>query len=166
MSKPLSTWWMSIDPGLKRTGWALWCNTKLYDYGLTTIKDMDVSGWKLAANLMARRALYGRLQSYAVGFVISEIPEEFASGKGKAALNSGAVRKLSYYVGVLSGVCLAKDIRFASVEPMKWKGNVPKEITEKRVRRDYRQVEGGLFSDVYDAIGIGRWWIHTRGLKA
>lgn len=88
--------------------------------------------------------------------VVSEIPQEMGHAAGKAALNSGSVRKLAYYVGVLAGQ-MASCGEFHSVEPSVWKGTLPKEITQKRVLRAYPAVPADLRHDVYDAIGIGRW---------
>jgi Holliday junction resolvasome RuvABC endonuclease subunit len=149
--------WVSIDPGLKRTGWASWAGTALCDWGLVTAKDIVASDFRLTASIMADR-VRAVLQRHRVDVVVSEMPEEHMSGRGRAALNSGSVRKLAYYVGVLHGVAAAGlGAMFHSIEPSRWKGTVPKEVTTRRVIRAYPQVPEGLWSDTYDAIAIGRW---------
>lgn len=96
--------------------------------------------------------------------VLCEMPDEHQSGKGKAALNSGSVRKLAYYVGLIGGWYTGGEAEFYSVEPIRWKGTVPKEITTRRVLRDYPHLPRDLRADVYDAIGIGRWAVKkSRG---
>lgn len=156
---------LSIDPGLDWTGWAVWVGTSPMDWGLITPKDIATTSWKLVAQIMATRVrnLAVRLRADSV---VCEMPEEFQSAKGQAALHSGAVRKLAYYVGLVGGFVLCESMGWATVEPMKWKGNIPKELTQKRVRRDYSMVPGGLRPDVYDALGIGRYWLRRKVVHA
>jgi Holliday junction resolvasome RuvABC endonuclease subunit len=152
--------WLTIDPGLRRTGWALWRQDELVEWGLVTSRDLTTVDWKLTAHLMGQR-VYQIATRYSVSFVLSEMPEEHMSGKGRAALNSGSVRKLAYYVGLLNGAL--RHVEFQSIEPSRWKGTVPKEVTTRRVLRSYPQVPADLMSDVYDAIAIGRWKIRKSG---
>lgn len=158
--------WLSIDPGIHRTGWALWHGKELRQWGLVTSKDVATSDFKLTASVMLIRvwAAVRRTGSWGLDVVLSEMPEEHGGGKGRAALNSGAVRKLAYYVGLLGGWAISNQARFHSIEPSRWKGTVPKEVTTRRVLRSYPQVPPDLRSDVYDAIAIGRWRIRKHGL--
>lgn len=150
--------WLSVDPGLRYTGWAYWENVELRDWGLITSKDIITTGWKLKSLIMANR-VKDRVRAFDADMVICECPQEMKGGRGEMSLRSGSVRKLAYYVGMIGGRVWSRDCEFTSVEPMKWKGQLPKEITQKRVRRDYPQVPADLRSDVFDACGIGRWYV-------
>jgi hypothetical protein len=150
--------WLSLDPGTRRTGWAYWNDERLVEWGLVTAKDIATTSWWLRSRLMANR-VYDLVERLDPAFVLSEFPQEMAGGRGAVALASGAVRKLAAYVGMLEGRLAAMDVRLEIVEPMTWKGQVPKPITEKRVRRDYPQLPEGLWHDTVDAIGIGRWFL-------
>ena len=56
-------------------------------------------------------------------------------------------------------------MKFISVTPAKWKGQVSKDITASRVKEDFGITDES--DDVIDAIGIGRYyWIkelHPNG---
>lgn len=152
---------MSLDPGTKRTGWAYWQDDRLVEWGLITAKDISTTGWWLRSQLMSHRVMVQAMK-FDPAVVLSEFPQEMNGGRGAVALASGAVRKLAAFVGMVEGRLSTQDIRLEVVEPMTWKGQLPKDITVKRVRRDYPQVPADLYSDVYDAIGIGRWRIRQE----
>lgn len=150
--------WMSIDPGMGRTGWAVWRDVRLVGWGLLTGRDIRATSWKTVAAVMAERVA-AKAREHSARRVLCEIPQEMGGAAGEGALRSGSVRKLAYYVGLVGGLMLARGAEWDTVEPSKWKGQLPKEITRRRVMRDYPSVPGDLFSDVYDAIGVGKWAI-------
>lgn len=152
---------MSIDPGMGRTGWAFWHEDQLDSWGLLTGRDVKATSWKRVAEVMAKRVVV-KAQDLGASRLICEIPQEMGGAAGEGALRSGSVRKLAYYVGLIGGMARWEGLEWATIEPSKWKGQLPKEITRRRVMRDYPAVPGDLFSDVYDAIGIGRWRIRER----
>jgi hypothetical protein len=59
------------------------------------------------------------------------------------------------------------------VQPVQWKGNVPKRIMTKRITdRWMTAADRGVLAecssgrhDVVDAIGIGIWWCHVQGVR-
>jgi hypothetical protein len=156
--------WMTIDPGIEKTGWAAWHNYQLLEWGLITSRDITSSGWFLIAQSMAGRVANLAVKVRAVR-AVSEFPQEMWGAKGRAALNSGSVKKLAAYVGMIEGRLMAMGVSVSVVEPMAWKGQVGKDITKKRVLRDYPKVGPDHESDVYDAIGIGRWKLKERRLS-
>ncbi len=158
MGIPPRQYWTSIDPGHDFMGYAHWVGDRLDDYGLLTSKDLQgATHWTHVAAFMAHRAHRGAVQHGAV-HVVCELPQEMGGAKGEAALRSGSVRKLTYLVGLLGGMCRAGGVDFQPVEPMQWKGQVPKAVTLRRVARHFPSVGlGDLRHDVVDAIGIGLW---------
>ena len=87
------------------------------------------------------------------------MPVERFGGKGLGALHSGSVRKLAYLVGLFGGWCLANRVEWVTVEPMQWKGNVPKEITKRRLLRTFPELEEERDHNIVDAVGIAWWYI-------
>ena len=159
---------LSIDPGMNRLGWALWSpKGKLRDYGLVSGRDLGATSWE-GTTLKVVGRVARLISSRGVSTIVCEMPEEFGSRKGKAALASGSVRKLAYLVGAIGGRAQGFGVEFFPVEVMIWKGNVPKEITRKRVLRDWGDRFPGLRSavlDITDAVGVGRWYFSPRGRK-
>lgn len=150
--------WISVDPSLHRMGWCVWHGHEPLTWGLLESSQRGKNSWKAAVTEMSGLL---RLRWSSCHLMVIEFPEEMGGRRGRASLNSGAVRKLTYLVGRIAGGFLEADpgrlLRLA--EPSKWKGQVPKNITRKRVLRDYPQVGEWLEHDVYDAIGIGRWFV-------
>jgi len=152
---------MSIDPGMRYTGWAYWEDDELQDWGLVHMSFPKGLEWQHRAAAMAKKML-AELRYFTPAWIVCEFPQEMggAGSRGDIALRSGSVRKLAAYVGMLEGRIAESmpDVQFIMVEPMTWKGQLPKEITLKRVLRDYPKVAGSTVRhDVIDAIGIGRW---------
>lgn len=155
--------WLSLDPGTRYTGYALWDGSKLLGWGMMAPYDPKAEWYSRSQDVADQvAALADELR---VKLVISEFPQEMHGGRGEVALKSGSVRKLAAYVGMLEGRIGNHHRAFKIVEPITWKGQLPKEITTKRVLRDYPQVPRGLRSDIYDAIGIGRWRIRELRRK-
>lgn len=78
----------------------------------------------------------------------------------------------AWYAVVLE-VCPAADVQL--VRPAAWKGQVPKDVIERRLRADLSQDEiaiveraapPSLLDNVWDAVGIARWaWRKTSKLN-
>jgi len=163
----------SIDPGLHRAGWAFWRIREgkkkpgeLLSFGLITTKDIDVTGWPLRALYMSNR-IYNKCNSVLPRptmqvTMVSEMPMEFGGQKGEVALKGGSVRKLAYMVGFLGGRCAQGGWDWETVTPLKWKGQLPKHITLKRVCRRYKNVPRDTDDNVVDAIGIGHWFLQQK----
>lgn len=150
---------IAIDPSIRSCGVALFKDRELRDYQLISTKDITSTHWTTLAHRMLDRLEQYLYQS---SFIISEFPREFGSARGQAALNTGAVRKLAYMVGLIGGWAKSNNKGFLIFEPHEWKGNLPKAITLKRVLRDFPQVSPGTNHNVIDAIGIGRHYIKYR----
>ena len=158
---------ISIDPGLKSMGWCRWDHGEPCEWGLVSGKDIRTSHWTLKSKLMAKRmfnVLEARFGLRDTIKVVSEIPAEHGGRKGRAALQSGAVRKLTYLVGLVGGyVCTWYGYEsFLVVEPGRWKGQVPKEVTRKRMHRRYPVTKQEEDHNTIDAIGIGHWYLYKR----
>jgi Holliday junction resolvasome RuvABC endonuclease subunit len=153
-----------VDPGTRFLGWAV--------FGLTDLSATLIKSGYITTNLFDNNndwisridymtSQMQQIFEHIVGSKITiliEQPMNFMSSKGSAATNSGAVNKLMACVFQLKGMINAlypnNIVKLIPVQT--WKGNVPKEITQKRVKK-YWNWEGEV--DEIDACGIGDWYI-------
>lgn len=162
---------LCIDPGTGTTGWAIFeldpaKNPELVESGI--YKTSKKGDWiKHIDEILSR--FDGRNIGLEVSIVLIEQPRIFMSGKGQASNNSGAIMKLMGLVFALRQYFLDvykyhfalraadKEIKVHLVPVNRWKGNAPKHITAKRVKRYWGHA--GQDDNETDAIGIGDWYI-------
>jgi len=153
---------LSIDPGTRKTGWAIFRNSKYLTSGAIIIKDKSLS-W-LQRNDVVGTRFDNLLSSYKINTVVIEEPGLFImSVKGRAASNSGSILKLTALVHSLRVVARTRGIEVVLMPVRKWKGNVPKEITQRRIKRhlgiDVKQL------DESDSVGLGMYYIKHFNMK-
>lgn len=138
---------ISIDPGLNGTGYAIWSSEwRLISHGVLTSSEIDfqVKGYALVASLEELT------QKWKCGSGCIEFPKLFQSAGGLAVANSGALVKLSWFVGL---VCGQLSFPLELVEVNDWKGQLPKNVIERRIKRILPGCKAK--SHDWDAIGIG-----------
>jgi hypothetical protein len=131
---------VSVDPGVKSMGVALWEDRKLVRSGIMDLEHVE----KLLRGVSGSRAL------------IVERPMYFG-GRGAVAAGSGRIGVLYRLEGILVGMATGAGWTVIELTPAEWKGNLPKRITLRKIN--------GLFglgltdkrgdNDIGDAIGIG-----------
>lgn len=173
----------AIDPSLRRMGWAyftreyklgpkgagdiVWSPWILKDKGLLKGRPRtraEKKDWTGRVTALVRGAVDTCDECGGASVVVIELPSVYNAGKGAVASGSGAIMKLAFMVGMLGGLmvrlpAVRSGVRFVPVR--KWKGTVPKEITQRRVQRRWGVTIGddGVDHNVIDAIGIGSWYI-------
>lgn len=112
-------------------------------------------------------SLYNKVREWIVRWrvthMILEVPEYWAVA-GFQARETGSIFKLTFVCGVLYSL-KAKDLQeLKVVTPREWKGQLPKEVVENRLRNKYlTDVDLKEINDnVVDAIGIGHFYLHGR----
>lgn len=134
---------LSIDPGRKGTGWALWS--------------------AFEAELLACGLHEPPLEG--VTCVVVEMPQTYPNSPVPYQDLVG----LAFLAGRYIGRCQANSgpVDAVWVYPHAWKGNLPKSVCEGRIRKRLsaaelkivenceRLVPKGLMNNVFDAIGIG-----------
>lgn len=148
---------LAIDPGLKRTGYAVFKNNQYMCSGV--IKVSKKLGWIDRLDFIVVQII-NLLSKYSIEIVVVEQPELFImSSKGRAASNSGAVLKLTALVFSINAMMKYREtgLECVLVSVRKWKGNVPKEITQRRVKRRWGVDLKSL--DESDAVGLGTYYI-------
>ena len=142
---------ITIDPGISGTGYAIW-NQKWNLLLAGGIYEPRVHNWMSKGRAIAV-GIFRICKKYRVNKVYIEFPRFMQSIGGQVTAKSGALVKLCWMVGFLSAVLMDKKQEL--IEVNKWKGNLPKDIVEKRVRRILPKLSKNLKSHTVDAIGIG-----------
>lgn len=145
---------ITIDPGLSGTGYALWDDGwKLIESGVRNAPkdyDWESKGFSIISDLEDIVEFNSEVRA---GYI--EFPAFFGSAGGATVASSGALVKLAWFVGV---VCARLKFTVELVEVRDWKGQLPKEVVIKRIKRILPRVKA--ISHAWDAIGIG---LYKRG---
>lgn len=168
----ITTSLISIDPGLNSMGWAYWRGGRVHDIitrnvdrpptkvGLINaprkMELRDRSLW-IARELERETRTLGNMGgpiSISECVIVSEFPEWMGIQLGWSA---GDLQKLVFLVGVLAGY-FSKAQGFVEVKPGEWKGQLPKSVVIKRLRKKFGSAAVQDWEkDVWDAVGIGMW---------
>jgi hypothetical protein len=153
---------VSVDPGLNGCGLAFWSEAdwlrlaapvkvlNIYARKGTWAERADILGDRFKTELVARRVVA----------VYIEFPEFMPdTARGWTSTAKGDVYKLSFLIGVLFRVCSELSIpEVTLVRVRDWKGQLPKEVVERRIKRRVPAVmRFKPMSHSWDAIGIGLW---------
>ena len=147
---------ISIDPGTKKTGVALWplewCGGLVKPLAVHLLKgkgkDWQVSSESVRSQLAAVLQAYNTHQAKTV----CEQPQYLASKM--VTTTSGALVKMAHLCGLLASVAPG----FTYVGINEWKGNLPKDVVIKRIKRYYASeplVYADWKDDAWDAVGVG-----------
>ena len=150
---------LTIDPGF-HTGLALW------DGDLEPrIDSINVSSKKSIKTLEDKLDdMWMKFEGYLadnildIELVVIEGVETWSgSSKSKVASTTGSLSKLSYLIGGYCQLCREYGIAFKIISVRDWKGNLPKEVVEKRVisKCNLTYTKGKITDHIYDAVGIG-----------
>lgn len=150
----MSTSLLAIDPALRALGWAFFKNGTLVLCGVARSKE------KYPAFDMAMQS-FGVIGT--IDVVILEVPQAYP-GNPVPAQDLIDIAVVGAYV---AGINETK--KFIQVAPRKWKGNLPKDETERRSREvmtkdeletvafELKDTPKGLHNNAWDAIALGLW---------
>lgn len=155
---------ITIDPGLRSTGIAIWISDAYaFDHELHPKEAMLLTSqssmtWQEKAENIADQfddLIFERHRTN-ISSAHCEMPEYYSSLKGATAASSGSLFKLCFLVGMLGGICMKQGIDFHLIRPTKWKGQLPKDVVQKRITRLLGKEKCRRFSkDIWDAVGMG-----------
>lgn len=147
---------LSVDPGTT-IGCALWDEGELY----STIELKSASSDWFMHTLSLSELFSGYLQAHRPQRVYVEYPKLFESDGGKVSARSGSLVKLAFNVGMLVQCCWGENTSVKLVDVNEWKGQMSKELCQKRILKHLPSLKRSQLSDhVWDAIGIG---LHVQG---
>jgi len=145
----LNGFWASIDPGLTGTGIAIWIKRNSIPVETYSLK------YKTQKDYMSyiQEILYEHKVKWVI---IEEVVYFSGSITGQVSTTSGATFKLSRFIGSLEMLLDFMDINHALVTPMKWKGQLDKKNTERKIRELLPNIDIKKGNDhEFDAVGIG-----------
>lgn len=153
---------LAIDPGLRATGYAYFCNGKLIRPGLKRCK---LSERAEIAAYIARELAVEFLKP--LDALVVEVPQVY-----QPRLMKGDPNDLVSVALVAGAILQLPSIVRRVVSPHQWKGTTPKEISHRRVlmalsageRRLLEELDApaSLLHNVLDAIGIGQWFMGQK----
>ena len=141
--------WASIDPGLGGTGVCIWYQSeavpiKVYSIKCSTQKDY------------MHRIRYILIEHQITSVLIEEATYFSGSLVGQVSTTSGAIFKLSRFIGALEMLCDTYHIEHDLVLPVQWKGQLDKKNTERKIREILPNIEIKAGHDhAFDSVGIG-----------
>ena len=127
---------LTIDPGTKHIGWAIFDSVRLYTCGLARSASKD-----LAESL---HATYIRIpKEHKIDLVLCERPT--TRGKENPAREQDLID-----LGIAAGasLSLARGSRWGLVKPSTWKGSQPKEICTERILESLTAYELAVLNSV------------------
>jgi hypothetical protein len=139
---------LCIDPGLSGTG-------------IAVFNDKNLMAWR---NIYPKGETFQQkseslMREIPLGFhtAFCEWPTgNFSGSKGLAARNTDALLKLCFLIGKLS----TQFSEFHLVPVIKWKGNLPKAVTQQRAEVYFKMT--GFTSHCADAVGIGKYVLQNN----
>ena len=154
---------IAIDPGLNVLGFAIFELTpssselhyasyiKQETKGLPTVQRIQYVTNELAKQLMERLSSL----TFCDHFVIEE-PQPFGAYKSLASQQSGSLVKLYLLTGALIQWGLLADMEVHSIPVSHYKGELPKQVVQKRMEKKYETTFPVL--DTSDAVFLGDWF--------
>jgi len=161
---------ISIDPGLSGTGvvhwrdaWPIWAT--VMKPVMRDVREQLKGGEQdliPRARDIAEKLVHDAhyLQTLDTTVVI-EFPEYQASADRAMGWKTGSLQRLTMFIGVLIGM-MPHCWRVILVSPSGWKGQLPKDVVQRRMTDKYgaATVIGlGIKTHAWDALGIGHWAI-------
>lgn len=145
---------LAVDPGLSGTGWAFFRRDYPEVCGVLSPqrKEDDELWWQAAEDLSSR--LLDIAHALDARHFVIEMPMFMGSSGGLVTARSGALVKLTWFVGYLSARVRRWELDL--VTPQQWKGQLSKQQVEIRIRRILKDfIPQDMKSHAVDAVGIG-----------
>jgi hypothetical protein len=159
---------IGIDPGLTGTGLAIFRRKILVRVGTVTVSSSKQPNWQDRAMTIAM-TVRTICMPYTDGngcadamHAFIEYPAFHQSAGGQMVARRGDLLKLTYLTGLIAGHL--SPINFTLVPVIQWKGTLPKEVTQERIRRELlpRQLNLIKSHHSYDAVGIALYGLKNR----
>ncbi len=154
---------MTVDPGINGTGWCLWEGGNQWELPIPPIKWGCLNGrrrkdrtWVQVTDELMER-FNDVLMQQMPAQVYCEFPQFFDDAGGHMCAAKGDLGKLTFLVGRIAEACATFGIVFTPVVVNTWKGQLPKDVVERRVCKKLGLEKGTIKSHALDAAGIGVW---------
>jgi len=155
---------LAVDPSVLHCGWAYMEDIAVPRGGIS----LHASGTIVSPEEYKTATLVQR-----IGFVLSDLttvecdvdkiiieePEPWGAYKSMASSRSGSLQMLTLLTGALVGWGIGQSYSTSVelVKVSKWKGQLPKHVTQARMEKKYQRKFAT--NDEADAVGLGDWWL-------
>jgi hypothetical protein len=154
----------SIDPGINRSGLAIFRQDKLL---YATYVTGAGKGNPLAERVreMAFK-LANQISAYTVNTIVTECPQIYPGKTAKGSDPTNDLIPLAQIGAWLSGYL--PKLYWEQVYPREWKSQVEKKAMNERIierlsAEERGQIQGAIYHDTIDAIGIGLHYLNRLG---
>lgn len=162
---PYKHYAVSVDPGLSGTGVVYWRkgfpHTSQVLLPPQYITRNDVKPGE--DDVVARARWLASMIVMSAGFepytMIVEFPEFQAGATRQMGWKTGSLQRLTFLVGVMVGY-LPANWRIIMPTPSQWKGQLPKDVVQRRMIAKYGKQKCDALrvrTHAWDALGIGEW---------
>jgi Holliday junction resolvasome RuvABC endonuclease subunit len=154
------TYVLTVDPGSRGTGWALWRTGSWEALEGPVLTGVCYGNPKLDFSQSTRKIINKiaeALESKPLSEVYIEWPINFGNDRGEQAKDKGDINKLSFAIGAISQYAWeVKKANVILVSVNRWKGQLPKRIVNARIEKLLGDCSG-FRSHAWDAVGLGLW---------
>ena len=146
---------LAIDPSTSSCGWAIFDKDELVGKGVVQ-PARDLSALKRCE--VVANTLHFTMVAEQPHIIVCEYPH-----KGGPGMKSKTITILFHLCGMIHGMAKSSHLPIQFVEPIKWKGNIPKAVHQRRVipkiEKKYGVSLSGESGDTIDAIALGDWFL-------
>ena len=146
---------LSIDPSTTSCGYAVFDNDVLMEKGV--IKPSGATAMKRAE--VVANALNFTMVAEQPHLIVCEYPH-----KGGPGMKAKTITILFHLCGIIHGMAKVGKYPIEFIEPIKWKGNIPKAVHQRRVipklEEKYNTILSGESDDIVDAVALGDWYLN------
>lgn len=151
---------MAIDPGLQGTGFAIWeRDHPRVPQQVGIVRGGSGKDWMRRVDSIASD-IADLAENYGIRHIVCEMMEMHQSARAKMAW-AGDLQRTLILIGTIHGRTWPFCPRFTLTPPSEWKGQLPKAVTIRRVRKCVGK-ENCMRLDIkthaWDAVGIGLWY--------
>lgn len=153
--------YLGVDPGLSAFGVAL-----IDDNGDLVAADrieIPARDRTVESYMHGARKVYDFVSLHVgVGVDLKVLFEQMEVRKRDHTIDDNDLLSLAYLSGAVLPYLTQVGAQVTMATPFKWKGNVPKSVMQKRLDRDYPDLDfkdrwGHKAHDVYDALGMAQY---------
>jgi hypothetical protein len=163
---------LTVDPGVFTMGACLWDEKEWYSERLALPElavnvDLKEHERKRTEPMQAMNAIVQMLRPWfeedPITYCYCEKPQIWTSARGMAGAIKGHVLQLEMFRGILFSLCQEFSTEFKDVKILDWKGQLPKQKVNKRLRdiilkeykRDWDVAMLSRGEHDWDALGMG-----------
>lgn len=159
---------LAVDPSTLISGFCLGKNGEIIHCGVLRAPKELNSELRVEAQLEQLLDIVGRARIHRVDILIVEKPDTWAGGRGVRAAMSGALAMLARAEGVITTTLKTQlqPKKVITVEPIKWKGQIPKPVMFDRVCARYKLSLSKTYAsfNITDAVGLYDWYLNEYSI--